>query len=106
MGHITIISPQDLLNILIRQFDEALMYADDARDAIQMKLKNPLLVLCNLLILMLSVMRLIKYWLTNQNVIIANDVLAGIQQLADAVDRPDDLKELAYSVLQLIPDKV
>jgi hypothetical protein len=32
IGHPVLISPQNVLGILIRQFDEASMYADDMRD--------------------------------------------------------------------------
>jgi hypothetical protein len=63
-------------------------------------------MLRNLLILNASVMRLIKSWLTNHNVIIANDVLVEMQIFADAVDGSNALKELALEVLQCIPEKV
>lgn len=64
------------------------------------------MVLCNLLILIIRVMHLIRHWLTNQNVIVGNDVLAEMQTFADAVNSPHSLRELALEVLQLIPDKV
>lgn len=55
---------------------------------------------------MIRVMRLVRKWLTNQNVIIPSDVLAQIQTFADAVNGPHPLRELALDVLELIPDKV
>jgi hypothetical protein len=63
-------------------------------------------VLDNLLILMASVMHLIKMWLTNQNVIIANDVLSEMHIFADGVIGSDLLSDLALEVLECIPDKV
>ena len=63
-------------------------------------------MLDNMLILMASVMHLIKMWLTNQNVIIANDVLAEMQVFTDGVIDSDLLSDLALEVLECIPDKV
>jgi uncharacterized protein YacL len=51
-------------------------------------------------------MYLIKSWLTTQNIIIANDVLAEIQIFANSVDSSNTLRELALDVLQRIADKV
>jgi len=85
IGHQAVISQQDVLGILIRQFDEALTYADSGRDV--------------------NVMRLIEMWLRTQDVIITNDVLAKMQIFADSVNGSNDLRELALEVLQLIPDK-
>ena len=66
----------------------------------------PSFVLDNSLILMTSVMGFIKKWLTNQNVILGNSVLAEVQTFADAVNGSNSLRELALEILQCIPDKV
>jgi hypothetical protein len=62
--------------------------------------------LYNLLTLIISVMRLINNWLTNQNAIIPNDVLGEIQNFVDTADGSDALGELVVDILQRIPDKV
>ena len=71
-----------------------------------MKLGNPSLELCNFLILMFSVLRLIRNWLTNQNVIIHHDVLAEMQKFVDPINSPDSLRALALDILEMIHDKV
>lgn len=50
-------------------------------------------------------MRFIKNWLTNQNVIIANDLLTEIKIFIDTVrvGSSDALDELAAEILQQIP---
>jgi hypothetical protein len=55
---------------------------------------------------MISVMRLVRNWLINRNVIIANDVLGEMQGLVDAINSSGELRNLALEVLRLIPDKV
>jgi hypothetical protein len=55
---------------------------------------------------MISVMRLVKIWLINRNVIIANDVLGEIQGFVDAINGSGELRNLALEVLRLLPDKV
>lgn len=105
IGYPALLSPQDVLRVLIRRFDEA-SCAIDVCDELQTKLGGRLWALCNLLILIISVLRLIHSWLTNQNAIIPNDVLAEMQDFADAVSGSDALEELAVEVLQRIPDKV
>ena len=62
--------------------------------------------LCDLLTLVISVIRLIKNWLTNRNVIIADDVLSEIRTFVNAVNSSTALRELALEVLQYIPDQV
>jgi len=80
-----LISSEDVLMILIREFEEA---PNDMRHVIRMK-----------------VMRLIKAWLTNKNVIICQDTLAEMHKFALTANNPDDLRDLALEVLQSIPDK-
>jgi hypothetical protein len=53
-----------------------------------------------------SVVHLIKMWLKNQNVIIANEVLFEIQVFANSVGASDFLGDIALEVLECIPDKV
>lgn len=85
IGHTAFIPSQDVLKILIRQFHEATMYTDDMRD--------------------INVMCLIKNWLMNKNVIIANDVLSEMQLFADTVSSSGRLRDQALEVLQCIPEK-
>lgn len=63
-------------------------------------------MLYNSLILIISVMRFINNWLTNQSTIIPNDVLAEMQNFVYTADGSDALGELVVEVLQRIPDKV
>jgi hypothetical protein len=106
MGHPAVISPWDVLGILIRHFNEASLCAKDVCEDIRMRLGYHFLALCNSLILMISVMCFIKNWLENENIIIGNSVLAEMHRLADAIDSLDDLNARALEVLHLIPDKV
>lgn len=107
MGHIAYISSHSLLGILVRQFNEASMLSDiGKRDNIRIKWGTFLIICLNSLTLMISVMRLVKNWLINRNVIIADDVLSEIQGLVDAVSGSGELRNLALEVLRLIPDKV
>jgi len=80
-----LISSQDLLRILIREFKEA---SDDMHHVIHM-----------------NVMRLVKSWLTNKNVIICNSTLSEIHNFALTVNSPGNVQEVATEVVQLIPDK-
>jgi hypothetical protein len=52
------------------------------------------------------IMRLIKAWLTNKNVIIRDDALFEMHKFILSACNADDLGELALDVLQIIPDKV
>ena len=106
IGHPPFVLPQGVLRVLVGRFDEASMCTNDIRDDIRMKLGDHLLTLRNLLILMTSVMRLIKNWLANDNVIIADDVLVEIDRFLHAVNGPDSLRARALEVLDLIPEKV
>ena len=48
---------------------------------------------------MISMMCLIKNWLTNQVVIIINDVFGEMQGLVDAINSLGELRNLALMVL-------
>jgi hypothetical protein len=103
IGHPACTSSHHILKILIHQFQIASMRTDQTGC---MKLGNPSLAWCNFLILMFSVLRLICNWLTNQNVIIHNDVLAEMQTFAGPINSPDSLRALALEILEMIRDKV
>jgi hypothetical protein len=51
-------------------------------------------------------MNVLKYWLKNQNVIIANDVLSQINDFAVHVDSSPMMKELALQVMEAISERV
>jgi hypothetical protein len=55
----------------------------------------------------ISVMRLIRNWVKNENVLIANDVLADIHRfISYTTDSSGVLNEIVMETLQYIPDKV
>lgn len=85
VGHLALISSQDLLKFLIREFEEA----SDVKDY----------VIC------MKVMRLVKSWLTNKNVIICNSTLSVINNFALTVNGFGNVQEVATEVVQLIADK-
>ena len=60
----------------------------------------------SLLTITISMMRLMKDWLNNKHVIIANDVLAEMCKFVGTVNSSDALKELAFKIMQLALDKV
>jgi len=82
VGHLALISSQDLLRILIREFREA---SDHMSHVIRM-----------------HVMRLIKCWLTNKNIIICNGTLSEIHKFVVTANSPENV---ATEIVQLIPDK-
>ena len=103
IGHLALISSQDLLKILIREFKEA---SDDMYYVIRMKWESSVLGELIADLLRNSVMRLIKCWLTNENVIICNSTLSEIHKFAVTANRPENVTTVTTEIVQLIPDKV